>query len=73
MTAMPTNYPNCWQGEKTCFAYFNGRCSILRSSFHDRQVCPYYKTKAQLAEEQKQTARRLGMTGKEDLIRKYEH
>ena len=54
---MSTNksFPKCANGE--CFACEGGRCVILKET-NFRRPCPFFKTKAQLAEEEKKRIER---------------
>ncbi len=50
---MSTNksFPKC--DNQICFGCSNGECTILRNNNFGRKPCPFFKTKAQLAEEKK--------------------
>ena len=44
------DYPKC-QHHDDCFAYFQGRCNCLTSTFFHGRDCPFYKRKVQNKEE----------------------
>ena len=45
--------------EKQCFAYRNGKCKVLKVKKCEGKSCSFFKTKAQVDEDQKKVFRRI--------------
>jgi hypothetical protein len=45
--------------EKQCFAYRNGKCKVLKVKKCEGESCSFFKTKAQVDEDQKKVFRRI--------------
>ena len=53
--------PKC--NNDMCFAHMEGKCMVLDSIIEGKEVCPFFKTPAQIETARKRTAARLRKLG----------
>lgn len=68
---MSKTCPPCGKKQDGCFACSDGRCTILTKTDFGERECPFFKTRAQVAEERNLRRQRLTDLGLVNLLEKY--
>lgn len=56
---------------KSCHAYRDGKCGVLRDVYFKNNTCPFYKDREQARQERIECMAQLEDEGRDDLICKY--